>query len=122
MEDKLTDVHLRYLLAIYEISKSMPDVSSASVAEKLGVSKPTVSAMISGLSEKTLVVKRRYGKIYLTEQGLKLAQRMSANIEYLVQQFSSWNMALNQEEMYQAAKAAAIALPNTDFRVLNEAV
>ncbi len=120
MEERLTEVHLRYILAIYEISQSMPDVSSASVADRLGVRKPTVSAMIAGLSDKNLVVKRRYGKIYLTEQGLVIARRMAMNIDYLMKKFAILDMPLNKEEMYRAAKAAAIALPETDFRGLRK--
>ena len=34
---QLTAAHLRYLLAIYEVSRTHLDISSRSIAEKLGV-------------------------------------------------------------------------------------
>ena len=34
---ELTPAHLRYLLAIYEVSQTHLDISSRSIAEKLGV-------------------------------------------------------------------------------------
>ena len=34
---ELTSAHLRYLLAIYEVSQTHLDISSRSIAEKLGV-------------------------------------------------------------------------------------
>ena len=39
---ELTPAHLRYLLAIYEVSQTHLDISSRSIAEKLGVTKPSV--------------------------------------------------------------------------------
>ena len=39
---QLTAAHLRYLLAIYEVSRTHLDISSRSIAEKLGVTKPSV--------------------------------------------------------------------------------
>ena len=39
---ELTAAHLRYLLAIYEVSQTHLDISSRSIAEKLGVTKPSV--------------------------------------------------------------------------------
>ena len=36
---QLTAAHLRYLLAIYEVSRTHLDISSRSIAEKLGVTK-----------------------------------------------------------------------------------
>ena len=41
---ELTSAHLRYLLAIYEVSRTHLDISSRSIAEKLGVTKPSWSA------------------------------------------------------------------------------
>ena len=37
---ELTSAHLRYLLAIYEVSQTHLDISSRSIAEKLGVTSP----------------------------------------------------------------------------------
>ena len=48
---QLTAAHLRYLLAIYEVSRTHLDISSRSIAEKLGVTKPSVVRILNLLME-----------------------------------------------------------------------
>ena len=62
---QLTAAHLRYLLAIYEVSRTHLDISSRSIAEKLGVTKPSVVRIMNLLMERGMIVKEHYGKIYL---------------------------------------------------------
>ena len=62
---ELTPAHLRYLLAIYEVSQTHLDISSRSIAEKLGVTKPSVVRVMNLLMERGMIVKEYYGKIYL---------------------------------------------------------
>ena len=61
---QLTAAHLRYLLAIYEVSRTHLDISSRSIAEKLGVTKPSVVRILNLLMEQGMIVKEYYGKIY----------------------------------------------------------
>ena len=49
---ELTPAHLRYLLAIYEVSQTHLDISSRSIAEKLGVTKPSVVRVLHLLMER----------------------------------------------------------------------
>ena len=49
---ELTPAHLRYLLAIYEVSQTHLDLSSRSIAEKLGVTKPSVVRVLNLLMER----------------------------------------------------------------------
>ena len=53
----LTEAHLRYLLAIYEVSQTHLDISSRSIAEKLGVTKPSVVRVMNLLMERGMIVK-----------------------------------------------------------------
>ena len=48
---QLPAAHLRYLLAIYEVSRTHLDISSRSIAEKLGVTKPSVVRILNLLME-----------------------------------------------------------------------
>jgi len=82
-QPKLTEAHLNYILSIYEISKDTADVSSCSIAKELGVSKPSVSAMLSALMARHLLIKERYGKVYLTDDGYAIAMRLERNIKML---------------------------------------
>ena len=70
---ELSQAHLRYLLAIGELSQGKAAVSSTQVARVLQVSRPSVTRMLAVLAEKDLVTKERYGKITLTETGAALA-------------------------------------------------
>ena len=63
---ELSSAHLRYLLAIGQLSQGTGAVSSAQVARALQVSRPSVTRMLAILAEKDLVTKERYGKITLT--------------------------------------------------------
>ena len=51
---ELTSAHLRYLLAIYEVSQTHLDISSRSIAEKLGVTKPSVAVIRPGADPRTV--------------------------------------------------------------------
>ena len=54
---ELTSAHLRYLLAIYEVSQTHLDISSRSIAEKLGVTKPSVVRVLNLLMAQGMIVK-----------------------------------------------------------------
>ena len=47
---ELTAAHLRYLLAIYEVSQTHLDICSRSIAEKLNVTKPSVCLLYTSPS------------------------------------------------------------------------
>ena len=65
----LTETHLRYLFAIHECAAQHQDLSSRVLADRLGVKKPSVVRLLEVLMEKKLIVKKHYGKIYLTDRG-----------------------------------------------------
>ena len=73
---ELTSAHLRYLLAIYEVSQTHLDISSRSIAEKLGVTKPSVVRIMNLLMERGMIVKEHYGKIYMTDRGIWVAKQV----------------------------------------------
>ena len=68
--------HLRYLLTIYELSQERMDVGTADIAKAIDCSKASVTHMMSNLMEMDLLVRERYGKIYLTDTGFLLARDM----------------------------------------------
>ena len=70
---ELTAAHLRYLLAIYEVSQTHLDICSRSIAEKLNVTKPSVVRIMNLLMDRGMIVKEHYGKIYLTDRGIFVA-------------------------------------------------
>ena len=101
----LTEAHLRYLLAIYEVSQTHLDISSRSIAEKLGVTKPSVVRIMNLLMERGMIVKEHYGKIYMTDRGIFVAKEVLAQLERVLQNFPPVNIELTEEERFAAALA-----------------
>lgn len=112
---ELTPAHLRYLLAIYEISHRDMDISSRSIAEKLGVTKPSVVRIMNLLMERGMIVKEHYGKIYLTDRGVFVARQVQAQLENILQNFPPVDIELTDAEKYAAALAMTSALPERAF-------
>ena len=66
---ELSAAHLRYLLAIYQTAHTQRDVSSRTIAERLGVTRPSVARALGQLMDRGMIVKAHYGKIYLTDRA-----------------------------------------------------
>ena len=112
---ELTSAHLRYLLAIYEVSRTHLDISSRSIAEKLGVTKPSVVRIMNLLMEHGMIVKEHYGKIYLTDRGIFVAREVQAQLDRILQNFPPVKLELTDEERFNAALAMTSALPERAF-------
>jgi len=69
----LTYSQKKYLFAIYKLGQSGNIVKSADVAKIVGVSKASTVTMTQKLCENGYIIKEPYGKISLTEKGIKEA-------------------------------------------------
>ena len=114
-DKKLTSSHLKYLLAIYEESQDKIDVSSARVAERLNVSKPSVSSMLTALMNRELLVKERYGKIYLTDTGFLIAKDLFRNIEAVKQELARMPFQLSEQELHSMAAIIVTEMSDRQF-------
>ena len=111
-----SQAHLRYLLAIGELSQGKAAVSSTQVARVLQVSRPSVTRMLAVLAEKDLVTKERYGKIILTETGAALAHQLQAGLRDLERRLPALGLDLDREETAAVAGALASVLPEHCLR------
>lgn len=112
---ELTSAHLRYLLAIYEVSQTHLDISSRSIAEKLGVTKPSVVRIMNLLMERGMIVKEHYGKIYMTDRGTWVAKQVDRELKTILTHFPPVSEPLSEEERFTAALAMTSALPERIF-------
>ena len=112
---ELTSAHLRYLLAIYEVSQTHLDISSRSIAEKLGVTKPSVVRIMNLLMDRGMIVKEHYGKIYLTDRGIWVAKQVDQELQNILAHFPPVSAPLTEEEKWNAALAMTSALPERIF-------
>ena len=111
----MTEAHLNYILSIYEISKITADVSSCSIARELRVSKPSVSAMLSALMARHLLVKKRYGKVYLTDDGYAIAMKLERNIKILEERIPRMEISFTDEEIRKLARMIAVTLSREEL-------
>ena len=112
---ELTAAHLRYLLAIYDVSQTHLDIWSRSIAEKLGVTKPSVVRIMNLLMDRGMIVKEHYGKIYLTDRGIFVARAVRHQLDEVLQNFPPVSIDLTEEERFAAALALTSALPERAF-------
>lgn len=112
---ELTAAHLRYLLAIYDVSQTHLDICSRSIAEKLGVTKPSVVRIMNLLMERGMIVKEHYGKIYLTDRGIFVAKEVKRQLETVLANFPPVKIELTDDERCAAALALTSALPERAF-------
>ena len=76
-----------YLRTIYLIYEKQEDkttgIKSIDIAKSLGISKPSVSAMIKKLTVKSFLKANPYSNIFFTKKGLREAKRVTHNFRVI---------------------------------------
>lgn len=72
----LTYAQKKYLFAIYRLGQDGSVVSSSDVSRLIGVSKASTVKMTQRLSDDGYILKEPYGKISLTDSGIKAASSL----------------------------------------------
>lgn len=72
--EKLSFVMENYLEAVYELSKGGMGARVSDIAERLNVTKASTNSAMTTLAEKGLITNEKYGEIFLTPAGKKLAE------------------------------------------------
>ena len=73
-----------YLEAIWNLQDKKGYVKAKDIADKLEVTRPSVSEMIKKLSENEYIIYEKYGGIIFTVKGKKLAQEIKRRHNLLV--------------------------------------
>lgn len=108
---QLTETHLHYLLAIYELGQLKPVVRAAEIANRLKISKPSVTRMLGVLAEKELLTREPYGKVDLTETGRSAVEEYRTVSEQLVCLIPKMGLDLTEDELKETAYLLAANLP-----------
>ena len=88
--DSLSVANIKYLVAIYSLQDDYSGVKCSDIAIYLGVSRPSVNAMAHKLNNKGLVENSRYSKLYLTIQGLELAEKYAVCFRLMKSRFNGF--------------------------------
>lgn len=84
LKNSITRSKEDYLRVIYELSECNKEVQSSDVAERLGITRASVSRMMSELKSSGLIEKEKYGSVILTEGGYKLAMQIKSNHDLII--------------------------------------
>lgn len=108
---ELREAHLRYLLAIYELGRLKPDVGIQNISKALCCSKASATKMVGTLMNMNLLVRERYGKIYLTDTGFLLAKDLLRCVGVIRERLPAMGLALTTEEAEEYIRMMVLNLP-----------
>ena len=98
----LTYAQKKYLFAIYRLGMNGPVISSSDVSRLVGVSKASTVKMTQRLSDEGYILNEPYGKISLTESGIKAASSLFTSSVILCD-FLHKQVGIDQQEADQDA-------------------
>lgn len=98
----LTYAQKKYLFAIYRLGMNGSVISSSDVSRLVGVSKASTVKMTQRLSDEGYILKEPYGKISLTESGIRAASSLFTSSVILCD-FLHKQVGIDQQEADQDA-------------------
>jgi DtxR family Mn-dependent transcriptional regulator len=98
-----TETVENYLKAIFALSAGGDAASTSAIAERLGVARPSVSAMIGRLRESNLVEQAAWGHVLLTTHGQDHARRVVRR-HRLLETFLHRVLGLGWDEIHSEAE------------------
>ena len=93
---QLTYAQKKYLFAIYKLGRDGGEVKSSDVAKLVGVTKASTAIMTERLSESGFIEKEHYGRIELTESGIKAANPIFTNC-IIIRDFLKTTLGLDEK-------------------------
>ncbi len=111
----LSDCAMRYLLAIYELSRGQHALRSVQIARELNVSRASVAKMLKALGQEELVAKEYYSNVCLTPKGVQVAGALYAEYVQLLR-FYTHEVGLDEARAKQDAVCSLCALSEKSKR------
>lgn len=114
---KLCRGQIKYLLAVYELSRSFKIVRSVDIANSLSVSRPSVSRMLKCMSRLELIEADYTSSVILTELGKENAKKFSASFD-MINKFFSEILKLDEHEAYEQSIQFVASFPEATVEKL----
>ena len=111
----------KYLFAIYKLSRNGGEVKSADIAKLVGVSKASTAIMTERLVEGGFIKKEYYGKITLTESGIKIANPIYTNC-VIIRDFLENSLGLDEQTADNDAVQISVHAPENTVNRLSERI
>ena len=105
----LTASNIKYLLALYALETGTRGVRCVEIAGILGITRPSVHAMVKTLSTMGLLRQDRYGTVHFTREGACLAARYARYYETVCGHLRA--LFINETDVKAAAYAVLAEIP-----------
>ncbi len=99
---KLCSGQCKYLLAVHDLSKTNKIIRSVDIANKLSVTRSSVSRMLKCMSRLELIHADYSLSVQLTELGMETANKLALNFE-IINLFFLEILKLSEKEAYDQA-------------------
>ena len=106
-----------YLRAIYLLRERAEDLSVTNIAERLGLSKSTVSERLKELKRDGFIDQPFYGQVELTASGVKVGQKITHK-HRLIEVFLHQTLRMPDKEVHAEADKLEHALSDAVIRRL----
>lgn len=116
---KLCSGQCKYLLALYELSKVNRIVRSVDIANKLSVTRSSVSRMLKCMSRLELINSDYSLNVKLTESGEETAKKLSINFES-VYNFFSEILKLSEHDAHEQSLLFIASFPEMTVEKLSQ--
>ncbi len=116
---QLTYAQKKYLFAIYKLGRDGGEVKSSDVAKLVGVTKASTAIMTERLSESGFIEKEHYGRIELTESGIKAATPIFTNC-VIIRDFLESTLGLDKSTADEDAVQISVHASEKTLTLLSE--
>lgn len=116
---KLSYAQKKYLFAIYKLGQNGGEVKSSDVAKLVGVTKASTAIMTERLVESGFIEKEHYGRIALTESGIKAANPIFTNC-VIIRDFLENTLALDEKTADEDAVQLSVHASEKTLNRLSE--
>jgi DtxR family Mn-dependent transcriptional regulator len=117
--DDLTQSMENYLKAIYEITEHTGRASTSSIAERMGIAPPSVTAMVKKLAEQKLVTHEPYQGVRLTRLG-EMAAAEVVRHHRLIEKYLAEALGVPWDQVHdEAEKLEHVISEDLEDRIAN---
>lgn len=114
---KLCAGQYRYLLTVYELSKTLKVVRSVDIANSLSVTRASVSKMLKCMARQELINADYSTSVVLTDQGREFAKKLAANFN-IINIFFTDILKLDERSAYEQSILFLASFPESTVEKL----
>lgn len=115
---KLCAGQYKYLLTVYELSKTLKTVRSVDIANSLSVTRPSVSKMLKCMARLELIEPEYATSVIMTDLGKETAKNLSVNFN-TINMFFTEILKLDEHSAHEQSILFLASFPETTVEKLS---